>query len=74
MGDTADQRRDDAEAGARMSCDDDGAKGGAPWVQMCRWYPQYGCGDGTLRGGRDTPCANYHHSAETESQKKASCW
>jgi len=34
VGDTADRRGDDAEAGARMDCDDDGEEGGVPWVTV----------------------------------------
>ena len=33
-GDTADQRGDDAEAGARMGSDDVGVEGGVPWVTV----------------------------------------
>ena len=34
VGDTAHRRGDDAEAGARMDCDDDGEEGGVPWVTV----------------------------------------
>ena len=33
-GDTADRRGDDAEAGARMDCDDVGGEGGVQWVTV----------------------------------------
>ena len=34
VGDTAVPRGNDAEAGARMDCDDEGTEGGVPWVTM----------------------------------------
>ena len=34
VGDTADRRGDDAEAGVRMDCDDDIEEGGVPWVTV----------------------------------------
>jgi len=34
VGDTAEGHGDDAEAGARMDCDDDGEEGGVPWATV----------------------------------------
>ena len=45
VGDTAVQRGNDAEVGARMDCDEDGDEGSVPWVTVHPVTVTFGVGD-----------------------------
>ena len=53
MGDTADRRGDDAEAGARMDCDDVSDEGGRPWVTVPQATVTFSVGNTERLRGED---------------------